>query len=148
MGQLELLSTVPKMKKKPLRCIAGILLCTPSLTTLSPPFFLGGEVNPYEADWTPTLAGRIDRLIGAVPEAKAYWSYREMKTKQRRAALIKELLESEARVDYWTLKWSDLLRIKTEFPINLWPNEVQAYHKWIEASIRANTGYDVLPGSC
>ena len=29
------------------------------------------------------------------------------------------------------MKWSDLLRIKAEFPINLWPNAAQAYHRWI-----------------
>ena len=29
------------------------------------------------------------------------------------------------------MKWSDLLRVKAEFPINLWPNAVQAYHRWI-----------------
>ena len=29
------------------------------------------------------------------------------------------------------MKWSDLLRVKAEFPINLWPNAAQAYHHWI-----------------
>ena len=34
------------------------------------------------------------------------------------------------------MKWSDLLRVKAEFPINLWPNAVQAYHRWIRTSVR------------
>ena len=28
----------------------------------------------------------------------------------------------EEFADYWTMKWCDLLRVKAEFPINLWPN--------------------------
>ena len=40
------------------------------------------------------------------------------------------------------MKWSDLLRIKAEFPINLWPNAAQAYHRWIRTSLRNNLPYD------
>ncbi len=40
------------------------------------------------------------------------------------------------------MKWSDLLRVKAEFPINLWPNAAQAYHRWIRTSIRENRPYD------
>ena len=40
------------------------------------------------------------------------------------------------------MKWSDLLRVKAEFPINLWPNAAQAYHRWIRTSIRDNKPYD------
>ena len=31
-----------------------------------------------------------------------------------------------------------ILRIKAEFPGNLWPNAAQAYHHWIKASIVQN----------
>ena len=31
-----------------------------------------------------------------------------------------------------------LLRVKAEFPINLWPNAAQAYHRWIRTSIKEN----------
>ena len=40
------------------------------------------------------------------------------------------------------MKWCDLLRVKAEFPINLWPNAVQAYHRWIRTAIRENKPYD------
>ena len=40
------------------------------------------------------------------------------------------------------MKWCDLLRVKSEFPINLWPNAVQAYHRWIREALRANMPYD------
>ena len=35
-----------------------------------------------------------------------------------------------------------LLRIKAEFPVNLWPNAAQAYHRWVRASIAENKPYD------
>ncbi len=40
------------------------------------------------------------------------------------------------------MKWGDVLRVKSEFPVNLWPNAVQAYHHWIRASLRDNLPYD------
>jgi hypothetical protein len=40
------------------------------------------------------------------------------------------------------MKWCDLLRVKAEFPINLWPNAAQAYHHWIRAAIRDDQPYD------
>jgi hypothetical protein len=49
---------------------------------------------------------------------------------------------AEKFADYWAMKWSDLLRVKAEFPINLWPNAAQAYHGWIRESIKENKPYD------
>ena len=40
------------------------------------------------------------------------------------------------------MKWSDLLRVKAEFPIDLWPNAAQAYHHWIRTAIEDNQPYD------
>ena len=40
------------------------------------------------------------------------------------------------------MKWGDILRIKAEFPVNLWPNAAQAYHRWVWASIAENKPYD------
>ena len=56
--------------------------------------------------------------------------------------MIDRLLERDELADYWAMKWSDLLRIKAEFPINLWPNAAQAYYHWIRTSIRENKPYD------
>ena len=54
----------------------------------------------------------------------------------KRRALIDRLLKRDEFADYWAMKWSDLLRVKAEFPINLWPNAAQAYHRWIRTSIK------------
>jgi hypothetical protein len=60
----------------------------------------------------------------------------------KRAALIDRLLDRDAFADYWAMKWGDVLRIKAEFPVNLWPNAAQAYHRWVRASIAENKPYD------
>ncbi|HDP33733.1 MAG TPA: DUF1553 domain-containing protein [Candidatus Hydrogenedentes bacterium] len=60
------------------------------------------------------------------------------------ARRIDALLESDAFADYWSLKWCDLLRVKSEFPINLWPNAVQAYHRWIHDALKSNMPYDTF----
>jgi hypothetical protein len=40
------------------------------------------------------------------------------------------------------MKWSDILRIKAEFPVKVWPNAAQAYHRWVWESIARNKPYD------
>ncbi len=40
------------------------------------------------------------------------------------------------------MKWSDILRIKAEFPVKVWPNAAQAYHRWVWESIAQNKPYD------
>jgi hypothetical protein len=40
------------------------------------------------------------------------------------------------------MRWSDVLRIKAEFPVKVWPNAAQAYHRWVWESIAQNKRYD------
>ena len=71
-------------------------------------------------------------VIGTLPTAQeAQRVPRWTGTRTSAARLIDRLLEREEFADYWAMKWSDLLRVKAEFPINLWPNAAQAYHRWI-----------------
>jgi len=127
--------------------------------------------NPFESPTPVTPRGRIDELalgklqqlgiqpanlcsdavflrrafldvIGTLPtvqEAKAFLADTDP---NKRSALIDRLLERDEFADYWAMKWSDLLRVKSEFPINLWPNAVQAYYHWIRTSIKENIPYD------
>ena len=60
----------------------------------------------------------------------------------KRAALVDSLLERPEFADYWSLKWCDILRVKSEFPINLWPEAAQVYHRWVHDAIRDNMPYD------
>jgi len=81
-------------------------------------------------------------VTGTLPTADEARSYLADQDPQKRGKLIDRLLDSQEFADYWAMKWSDLLRIKSEFPVNLWPNAVQAYHGWVRASIAANKPYD------
>ncbi len=82
-------------------------------------------------------------VIGTLPtatEVRDFIADKDLKTKRRR--LIDRLLERDEYADYWAMKWGDILRIKAEFPVNLWPNAAQAYHRWVRASITENKPYD------
>ena len=78
-------------------------------------------------------------VIGTLPTAKEASQFLEDQDPKKRSALIDRLLDRPEFADYWAMKWSDLLRVKAEFPINLWPNAAQAYHHWIRDSPRART---------
>ncbi len=81
-------------------------------------------------------------VIGTLPTAKEAREFLRDQDPDKRHILIDRLLERDEFADYWAMKWSDLLRVKAEFPINLWPNAAQAYHRWIRTSIRENLPYD------
>lgn len=81
-------------------------------------------------------------VIGMLPTAQAASDFILSTNANKRRALIERLLEREEFADYWGMKWSDLLRVKAEFPINLWPNAAQAYHRWIHTAVRDNKPYD------
>ncbi|NNJ44323.1 MAG: DUF1553 domain-containing protein [Akkermansiaceae bacterium] len=128
---------------------------------------------PYESDQLPVAEKEIDRrvqevlkkqgvtaartcsdevfirrvfldVIGTLPTEREVLYFINSDDAERRAKLIDVLLEREEFVDYWTLKWCDLLRVKSEFPVNLWPNGVQAYHRWIRDAVSENRSYDVF----
>jgi len=81
-------------------------------------------------------------VIGALPTAKEVRAFLQDKSPKKREALIDRLLARPEFADYWAMKWGDILRIKAEFPVNLWPNAAQAYHRWVRASIESNKPYD------
>lgn len=81
-------------------------------------------------------------MLGTLPEPQEARAFLRDRGRDKRAALIESLFEREEFADYWALKWCDLLRVKAEFPINLWPNAVQAYHRWIRDAVRDNMPYD------
>jgi hypothetical protein len=81
-------------------------------------------------------------VIGTLPEPQDVRKFLNDRRSDKRAVLIDNLLKRNEFADYWSLKWCDLLRVKAEFPINLWPNAVQAYHRWIHDCLRENMPYD------
>ncbi len=147
--------------------IAAALL----LAALAAPAAPGAMLRPFESPADPTPRSQIDELvfarleqlntppanvcsdavfvrrayldvIGTLPTAMEARDFLLSRNPDKRRALIDRLLEREEFADYWAMKWSDLLRVKAEFPINLWPNAAQAYHRWIRTSIKENKPYD------
>ena len=127
--------------------------------------------SPFESALPPRASGRIDELvfgkldqlkispanlcsdaafvrrayldvIGTLPTVSEASDFILSTNANKRRTLIDRLLEREEFADYWAMKWSDLLRVKAEFPINLWPNAAQAYHRWIHTALRDNQPYD------
>jgi hypothetical protein len=128
-------------------------------------------VRPYEIAATLSSDGEIDRrvlqqlrergirpanlcsdavfvrrvyldVLGTLPTATEARSFILDKSPDKRSTLVDDLLERNEFADYWAMRWSDVLRVKAEFPINLWPNAVQAYHRWIHTAIKDNLPYD------
>jgi len=81
-------------------------------------------------------------MTGRLPAPAEVLSFIRDKQSDKRARLIENLLEHKDFVDYWAMKWADVLRIKAEFPINLWPNAAAVYHRWVCQAIRNNMPYD------
>ncbi len=81
-----------------------------------------------------TVAGRLP----TVEEAREFLRDRSV---GKRGRLVDRLLDSEEFADLAAMRLADLLRIKSEFPINLWPNAVQAWHYRLAADIRADRSW-------
>lgn len=149
------------------RCIS--LLAVAALATAEPEVV----TNIFEIPETPVAVEPIDRMvaadlskigvrpalcsdsvfvrrvyldvIGRLPtaaEAREFILDPDGANKRRK--LIDRLLERDEFADLWAMRWGDVLRIKAEFPVNLWPNAAQAYHRWVRASIATNKPYDTF----
>ena len=81
-------------------------------------------------------------VIGTLPTPPEAKDFLQDRDPNKRRILIDRLLDRPEYADYWAMKWGDLLRVKAEFPINLWPNAAQAYHRWIRTSLAENKPYD------
>ncbi len=81
-------------------------------------------------------------VTGTLPEPRAVLRFLADRRPGKRARVIDELLERKEYADYWALRWCDLLRVKSEFPVKLWPNAVQAYHRFVRDALRENRPLD------
>jgi hypothetical protein len=79
---------------------------------------------------------------GTLPAAAEVKTFLAEKGTDKRKKLIDKLLEHQDFTDFQTMRWCDLLRVKSEFPINLWPNGAVCYYQWIHRSVAENKPYD------
>ena len=80
--------------------------------------------------------------IGTLPTSDEAKTFLQSRAPDKRSALIDRLLQRDEFADLCSMKWSDLLRVKAEFPINMWPNAAKAFHRWLHTCIRDNMPYD------
>ena len=75
-------------------------------------------------------------ICGRIPTPEEVGDYTASRDVKKREKLIDRLLETDDYADYWAMRYCDVLRVKSEFPINLWPNAVYVYHRRIRDAIR------------
>ena len=75
-------------------------------------------------------------ICGRIPTPEEVTEYVNSRDTRKREKLVDALLESDDFADYYAMRYCDFLRVKSEFPINLWPNAVYVYHHWIRETIR------------
>ena len=83
-------------------------------------------------------------VTGALPTPQECVEFLDSKEADKREKLVDKLLESELGLKYMQMRWGDILRIKSEFPSNLWPNGVQAYNRWIYEQLLNNVPYNKM----
>jgi hypothetical protein len=81
-------------------------------------------------------------LIGTLPTPDEARAFLQDADPQKRGKLIDRLMEREEFADWWALKWGDLLRIKSEFPVRVWPKASQTYYRWVRQCLAENKPYD------
>jgi hypothetical protein len=138
------------MKRTVATCVLAAALCAGA--AVNPPSRVDELVNarqretgfaPAELCSDEVFVRRVYLdLLGTLPTADEVRRFLADRRPERRAMLIDELLLRPEFADYRALKWCDLLRVKSEYPGNLWPNAVQAYHRWIRDALRENWPYD------
>jgi len=81
-------------------------------------------------------------VVGTIPTQFEVQNFVQNSAPDKRKILIDTLLEMDGYADYWSLKWSNILRIKSEFPSNLWPLAAQVYAAWVRNCLKENMPYD------
>lgn len=140
--------------------LSGFLLLTVTLEGASP--FEGGtkpdpdrkintilregwkkaDLAPPETASDAVFLRRVYLIVaGRIPTIAEARRFLRDKSKDKREKLIDTLLDSDSYGDLLAMRFADMLRIKSEFPINLWPNGVQAWHHQIRAELLADRSY-------
>ena len=105
--------------------------------------------SPWEKpDGTATDSVMVRRLYldlaGRIPTKDEAQAYVYSANPNKRESLTERLLDAKEFADYWAMRFCDILRVKSEFPINLWPNAVYVYHARIRAFVERNEPWDVF----
>ena len=81
-------------------------------------------------------------LAGRIPTKAEAQAYAYSANPNKRESIVERLLASGEFADFWTMRFCDILRVKSEFPINLWPNAVYVYHARIRKFVEGNESWE------
>ncbi len=101
---------------------------------------LGLAVSPPADERTFARRVYLD-LTGRLPTLAQLAEFTSEDSPTKREALVDQLLESDAFVDFWTYRLATLLRIRSQ------PQDqigAATFHQWLRQQVRQGTPYDAL----
>lgn len=78
-------------------------------------------------------------VTGTLPTPSDVRAFLASTDADKRSRLIESLLARDDYVDFWTMKWGDVLRIKKTL---IQPKGVESYHGWLRRMVATNAGFD------
>ncbi len=99
---------------------------------------LGGVKFPATASDAVFLRRVALTAAGRLPTAAEVRKFLADKSPGRYAAAVEKFLHDPGYVSMQSMRFADLLRIKSEFPVNLWPNAVQFWHRRLRDELTAD----------
>lgn len=98
------------------------------------------QILPADACTDEEFVRRVHLdVVGRLPTIAETEAFLADKSSNKRAATIDRLLASDDYVDFWALKWADLLRVRKT---KVSEPGVHKFHRWIESAVRENMPYD------
>lgn len=80
-------------------------------------------------------------ICGILPDGTAVKEFLADKDPNKRTKLIDNLLDRPEYADFWTMKWSDVLRSSRK---NIQVKGIHVFQDWLKGHIAANTGIDKI----
>ena len=81
-------------------------------------------------------------ICGVVPTEEQIKTFLDNHDLDKRSQLIDQLLEQDAFVSIWVMKWSELLRIRSTLQFSV--KSTRLYHDWLKQKLASNTPVDQI----
>ena len=82
------------------------------------------------------------KITGRLPSPGEVRAFLRDKSPDKRAKLIDRLIASPEFADMMAMRYCQMFRVKSEFPINMWPNAVQLFHAYLRDAAARDLAYD------
>ena len=82
------------------------------------------------------------KLTGRLPSPGEVRAFVRSRDPDKRAKLIDRLIASPEFADMMAMRYCQMFRVKSEFPINMWPNAVQLFHAYLRDAAARDLPYN------